>query len=208
MSLKRTGWARALGLLLLAAMALGVVRPALAGEVTFRAQLKELGQQLPHLDRGTKFGDTVEVVLPGELFEPPRELGAISRDQVDRSTPQGAIRSDFSAWKADDAEWIKANFAAGEQAALTEFLADATMRAGSKAGFAEFDSIFLWGVVRHQAYTLVLVTYGQAAERSRGLTATLAQEDGAWRRTNALSSDETLDLVWSAFRVGEMVARP
>ncbi len=197
-----------LGLLALAVAALGAAPPALAGEVVFRAQLKELGQQLPHLDRGKKFGDTIEIALPGALFDPPRALDAISRDQVDRSTPEGAVRSDFSAWKADDVEWIKANFAAGDRAALAEFLDDAAMRAGSKAGFAKLDSVFLWGVVRHQAYALALITYGQGEERSRGLVATLIEEGGDWKRSNALSADETLDLVWAAFRAGEMAARP
>ena len=208
MAIARMGRARVLGLLALAVMALGVAPPALAGEVVFRAQVKDLGLQLPHLDRGKTFDDAVEVVLPGELFEPPRELGVVSRDQVERSTPEGAVRSDFSAWKADDAEWIKANFASGDRAALAQFLDDAAIRAGSKAGFAKLDSVFLWAVVRHQAYALALITYGQVADRSRGLTAALVQEDGDWKRTNALSGDETLDLVWSAFRVGEMAERP
>ena len=198
----------ALGLLALTVFALGAARPSFAGEVAFHAQVKNLGYQKPHLDSGKNFEDTVELVLPGELFEPPRELGVVARAQVERNTPEGAVRSDFSAWKADDVEWIKANFAAGEQAALAEFLADAAIRAGSKAGFAKFDTVFLWAVVRHQAYALALITYGQVEDRSRGLVAALVQEDGDWKRTNALSGDETLDFVWSAFRVGEMTARP
>jgi hypothetical protein len=197
-----------LGLLALVAIGLGAPPPALAGEVAFRAQVSNLGFQKPHLDSGKDFEDTVELVLPGELFEPPRELGPISRDQADWSTPESAVRSDFSAWKADDAEWIKANFVAAEQAALAQFLADEEIRAGSKAGFAKLDSVFLWAVVRHQAYTLALITYGQLEDRSRGMTATLVQEDGGWKRTNVLSGDQTLDMVWSAFRVGEMTARP
>ena len=63
-------------------------------------------------------------------------------------------------------------------------------------------------MVRHEAYALVLLTYGQGAERARGLTATLVEEADGWKRTNALTADETLDLVWSAFRLGEMTARP
>ncbi len=203
-----TGRAAALGLLGLALLGLGTAAPAVAGEVAFHAQVKNLGFQKPHLDSGKNFEDTVELVLPGELFEPPREFGSISRDQVDQSTPEGAVRSDFSAWKADHAKWIKANFAAGEQAALTQFLADPEMRAGSKAGFATLDSVFLWGVVRHEDYALALITYGQVDDRSRGMAATLIQEDGAWKRTNVLSGDATLDLVWSAFRVGELTVRP
>ncbi len=190
------------GLLVIAVLAFGAARPALAGEVAFHAQVRNLGYQKPHLDKGKEFKDTVELVLSGELFDPPRELGTISRDQADLNTPEGAVRSDFSAWKADDADWIKANFAAGEQAALTKFLADAEIRAGSMAGFATLDSVFLWAVVRHEDYALALITYGQVDDRSRGMTATLIQEDGAWKRTNVLSGDETLDFVWSAFRVG------
>jgi hypothetical protein len=199
---------RALGLLALVVVVLVAAWPAQAGDVVLRVQVKHLGLQKPHLDRGKTFDDAVETALPGALFEPPRELGVVARAQVDRSTPEGLVRSDFSAWKADDAAWIKANFVAGDQAALAEFLDDAEIRAGSKAGFAKLDSVFLWGVVRHQAYALALITYGQGEARSRGLVATLIQEDGAWKRTNALSADETLDLVWSAFRLGEIAARP
>lgn len=203
-------WTRgacAIGLLMLVGMGLGAAPSALAGEVAFRAQVKNLGFQKSHLDSGKKFEDTVELALPGELFEPPRELGPIVRDQADLNTPEGAVRSDFSAWKADDAEWIQANFAASEQAALAQFLADAEVRAGSKAGFASLDSVFLWGVVRYRDYALALITYGQVDDRSRGMTAAMVQEDGVWKRTNALSGDATLDMVWSAFRVGEIAAR-
>jgi len=218
LEIARTGRARAFGLLapgllapgllVIAFLALGAVRPALAGEVVFQAQVRNLGYPKPHLDNGKKFEDTVELVLPGELFDPPRELSVVARGQVDQTTPEGAVRSDFSAWKADDADWIKANFTAGEQAALAQFLADSEIRAGSKAGFATLDSVFLWAVVRHEDYVLALITYGQVDDRSRGMTATLIQEDGAWKRTNVLSGDATLDFVWSAFRVGEMTARP
>ncbi len=208
MGMAWTGRAAALGVLGLAVLGLGAVAPpAVAGEVVFRAQVKQLTVQLPHLDRGKSFEDAVEVVLTGELFEPPRRLDAVTRAQADLSTPEAAARSDFSAWKADDVAWILGNFAAADQAALAAFLDDAKMRAASKAAFAKQDSVFLWGVVRHEAYALVLLTYGQGAERARGLTATFVEEADGWKRTNALTADETLDLVWSAFRIGEMTAR-
>jgi hypothetical protein len=199
---------RALGLLALAVVVLVAAWPAQAGDVVLRAQVKHLGLQKPHLDRGKTFDDAVETALPGELFEPPRQLGVVTRAQVDRSRPEGLVRSDFSAWKADDAAWIMSNFAAADQAALAEFLDNAEVRAGSKAGFAKLDSVFLWGVVRYGAYALALITYGQGADRSRALVATLVEEADGWKRSNALAADETLDLVWSAFRAGEMAARP
>ncbi len=208
MAIARIARAPGLGLLALAAVALAAAPPALAGEVVFRAKVKDLWMSVPHLDRGKTLGAVIQVVLSGELFDPPRELGVVSRAQAKWNTPEAALRSDFSAWKADDAEWIRANFAAGDQAALAQFLADAEIRAGSKAGFAKLDSVFLWGLVRHEVYALALITYGQVEDLSRGLVATLIEEAGAWKRTNALSADETLDVVWSAFRAGEMAMRP
>ena len=203
-----TGRAAALGMLALAILGLGTAAPARAGEVVFRAQVKSLGLQVPHLDRGNRLDDRIEVVLSGELFEPPRQLAVIARAQAERATPEAAVQSDFSAWKADDAEWILANFAEPDQAALAQFLDDAEMRAASRAGFARYDSVFLWGAVRRGDYALVLVTYGQDAGRARGLVTTMVEEAAGWKRTNALSADETLDLVWSAFRLGEISARP
>ncbi len=79
MGMAWTGRAAALGLLALAILGLGAAAPARVGEVVFRAQVKHLGVQLPHLERGKKFEDAVEVVLTGELFEPPRQSGVIAR---------------------------------------------------------------------------------------------------------------------------------
>ncbi len=68
--------------------------------------------------------------------------------------------------------------------------------------------MFLLPELRHEAYALVQITNGHVEDRTRGMTETLIQEDGVWKRTNLLSGDETLDMVWSAFRVGEITARP
>ncbi len=81
------------------------------------------------------------------------------------------------------------------------------MRAASRAAFAKHDSVYLRGVVRHQAYALALITYGQGAARARGLVVTLVEEAGGWKRTNALSADATMGIVWTAFSVGELAAR-
>jgi hypothetical protein len=182
--------------------------PAQAGEILFRIEVAYLGLSAVHLNQGRSLDDVVELALPGELYEPPRELGPVTAARADRSSPTAAMQSDFSAWKADDAGWILANFAESERPALSAFLADAEQRAASSAYFGSFDKLFLWGVARYGDYALALVTYGQGESRKRGLTATLVQEDGAWRRSNALSRDLNLDLVWTAFRAGEMAARP
>lgn len=175
---------------------------AQAAELVFTAQVGDLALQTEHTARGLTLEDRVTRRLPGELFVPPRRLGLVARADVDRSTPAGALRSDFSAWKADDEGWIRANFTAEEQPALMELLEDADLRQASRAGFTRYDSVYLWGVISYGDYALALITYGQGDDSARGLVATFRFEDGGWRRSNALSADETLDIVWTAFRLG------
>ena len=179
---------------------------ALAGEIAFTARVGDLGLQTGHIARGLTRGDSVTVTLPGERFVPPRRLDIVPRAEADRTTPAGALQSDFSAWKADDTDWIRENFAARERPAITAFLANPEMRAASRAGFARYDAAYLWSVVSYGDYALALFTYGQGEERAYGLTATFVFEDGGWRKSNALSRDETLDIVWTAFRQGEISA--
>lgn len=161
------------------------------------------------LDRGKKLEDPVEIVLPGTFTESPERLAAVDRAAADNSTPKAAVQSDLSAWRADDTEWIKSNFAAREQEALAKFLANEEIRKTSKTNFAKVEAVFLWGVVAHGDYRLALITYAQAEKREQGLVAAFIKEDGAWKRTNALSADETMDLVWTAFRgAGEITVQP
>jgi hypothetical protein len=175
--------------------------------VAFEARVGDLGLQTPHVERGRSLDDVVEAVLPGRLFAPPRELGPVARADADPGTPLGALRADFSAWKSDDEAWIAANFAADDQEEIRAFLADPEMRAASRAGFARYGSVFVWGEVRQGGHALVLITYGQGRDPARGLVATFTEEGGAWKRTNALTADETMDIVWAAFRLGRMKAR-
>jgi hypothetical protein len=202
--------ARALGAAAMLAAAVFSGTPVHAegdGQVRFRARVGDLLLQAGHVARGLTREDTVEAVLPGELYEPPRRLAPVARDRADLGIVEGAVQADFSAWKADDAAWIRVNFAPGDQEDLSAFLDDAEIRAASRERFALYDSMFLWGVVRLDDHALALITYGQGDDRGRGLVATFVRHAGAWKRTNALKADETLDLVWAAFRVGEVRRR-
>lgn len=209
--LRRTG--PRLARLLIVLLLLGAVGapPAFAGEtgeVVFRARVGDLGMSARHTQAGKSADDEVTVTLPGQIHQPPRELGLVDRDHASLRTPVDALQSDISAWKADDVDWIIGNFAVGDRAALKEFLADAEMRAANRQRFLSTTAIFVWATVRHGNYALVLFTHGQGEKRARGLVATFMTTGSGWRVTNALSADETLDLVWSTFRAGEMTAQP
>jgi hypothetical protein len=52
---------------------------------------------------------------------------------------------------------------------------------------------------------LVLFTYDN--NRRFGAVATFRKMSGDWKRTNALSGDRVFDVVWSAFRSGDVTKK-
>lgn len=158
------------------------------------------------LEEGKARADTVEVVLPGAWFEPPRVLGSTPKSEWRSGTPLEAVRSDFSAWKADDEDAIVAGFVPGERGDVAAFLARADMRAANRKVFDRHTELWVWGVARHGEHALVLFTY-DGAPRAGGMVSTFKSTAEGWKRTNALSAERTADVVWGAFTQGSVVAR-
>lgn len=175
------------------------------GELVFRAKVSTLGLQTSSLAQGKGPDDTAEVILPGRLYEPPLAVEKVSREQVDRSTPVKAAASDYSAFKADDAAWILENFVEEEQAQIKTMLDDEQMRQRNKRVFDGRQSMEIWAEAEHNGKALLFVRYDGASER--GAVLTFEQTQDGWKRTNALSADETFDVVFSAFRAGGEIAR-
>ena len=144
------------------------------GELVFRAKVANLGIQTGALAEGRSRDEEVELRLPGELFDPPLKATIVAWEESDRSSPVAASASAFSAFKADDADWILSNFAQRDQADVQAMLANEEIRARN----------------------------GDASRP--GLVEVFVLEDGEWKRTNALSADERFDLVWAAFSAGSI----
>jgi hypothetical protein len=193
--------------IVLLVLGLSLASQAASGQVlVFRARVEQLGMRTGWLNEGKALADTVEVVLPGEWFEPPRVLGPTPKTEWRYGTPIEAVQSDFSAWKADDADAIVEGFVAGERADVAAFLGDGDMRAANRKIFEGHAELRLWGVARQGAHALVLFTYDRAP-RARGMVSTFKSTAEGWKRTNALSAERTADVVWGAFRQGSVVAR-
>ena len=190
---------------LLAVVALGACgqdtpMPA-SGELVFRVRVADLGIQSSTRAEGRSPDDEIELRVRGELFEPPHEVTAGSREQADQRSPIAASGSAFSAFIADDADWIVSNFAKQDREAVQSMLANQQMRTRNREVLARHESykiVARAAYVTDVTYELLFIRYGDGS--GSGFVETYVSEDGRWKRTNALSSDEGFDLMWAAFR--------
>jgi hypothetical protein len=176
---------------------------AVAGEINFATNVGDLGNQEHYSDRRPH--ERVGISLPGTLYAPPIAVTAVANKDVDRTTLLGAVASDFSAWRSDDAEWIVSNFVPEDRKGLRAFLANEDLRKANRAVFSQDRSVEVWGIVNYKEYGLVLFTYDN--NRRFGAVATFRKMSGEWKRTNVLSGDRVFDVVWSAFRSGDVTKK-
>lgn len=172
-----------------------------SSDLVFRARGADLGIQSNALAEGRSPDEEVELRVPGELFEPPHEVTVGSREQADQSSPIAASGSAFSAFIADDADWIVSNFARQDREAIQSMLANQQLRTRNREVLARHGSYKIFAraaYVTETAYELLFIRYGDGS--GSGFVETYVNEDGRWKRTNALSSDEGFDLMWAAFR--------
>ena len=154
------------------------------------------------LDKGGVLGDYSEVTLPGSLNNPPLKLAPVVKANAKSDTPTAATAADFSAQKADDADWIVSMFAPADRADVTSMLADKSMRARNREIFKHKDARYVRGQAIYKDYVLLFIIDGKLKNTPQVL-AFIKTPDG-FRRTNALSGDDTLDIVSSALRLGEV----
>jgi hypothetical protein len=172
------------------------------GKLLFRVKIQDRGMKTDALDKGKTLGDYSEVTLPGALINPPLKLAPVTKATAKYDTPAAAAAADFSAEKADDADWIVSMFAPDDRADVKSMLADKSIRARNRGIFAHKDARYLRGQATYKNYVLLFIIEGKLDNTPQVLT--LVKTPDGFRRTNALSSDDTFDIVWSALRLGEV----
>jgi hypothetical protein len=145
-----------------------------------------------------------EVTLPGALINPPVKLAPITKANAKSDTPLVAAAADFSAEKADDADWIVSLFAPTDREEVKSMLADKVMRARNRGIFAHKDARYVRGQANYKDYVLRFFADGKPDNPPQVLA--LVKTPDGFRRTNALSADDTFDIVWSALRLGKVKA--
>jgi hypothetical protein len=165
-------------------------------------QIQNRAMKTDALEKDKTLTDYSEVTLPGALVNPPQKLAPVAKANAKTDTPEAAAAADFSAEKADDADWIVSMFAPGDRADVKSMLADKSMRARNRGIFAHKDARYVRGHANYKDYVLLFVVDGKL-NNSPQVLAFVKTPDG-FRRTNALSGDDTFDIVWSALRFGEV----
>jgi hypothetical protein len=173
-----------------------------SGKLLFRVQIQNRGMQTGAIERGKTLTDYSEVTLPGALINPPLKLAPVTKANAKSDTPVAAAVGDFLAEKADDADWIVSIFATTDRADVKSMLADKAMRARNREIFAHKDARYVRGRAIYKDYVLLFIADGKSDNPPQVLA--LVKTPDGFKRTNALSADDTFDIVWSALRLGEV----
>ncbi len=170
--------------------------------IVFRAKVSALPSG--PLTEGKGADDVVEVVLPGRVYERPLKVEPVTkRDDADRSAPEKASASDFSAFRSGDPEWLRENFTEDDYPRIKGLVEDVNTRKRNQALFKGYDRKAIVARCTYKEYVLMLVQYDDA--RDQGIVETYQKVKGDWKRTMAISGDDTVVVLQSAFRSGEFV---
>jgi hypothetical protein len=168
-------------------------------EILFRVKVSDVGLQNSSLIKGKQPADWVEIRLPGHLYNPPKRFSPASKQAANWNTPVEAAVADFSAFKADDKDWILEDFLPAEKANIVGLLNDKSAREKNKALFEHRTERFITGEVNYKEYSIVFV---RDSGQAHPVPLVFKKTPSGYKRTNALSGDETFDIVFSALYSG------
>jgi hypothetical protein len=123
----------------------------------------------------------------------------VSKQAANWNTPIDAAVADFSAFKANDKDWIVEDFVATERAGIVGLVNDKSARERNKALFGRRTNRFITGEADYKEYSIVFV---RDSGQAHPLPLVFKKTPGGYKRTNALSQDETFDIVFSALYNG------
>jgi len=170
--------------------------------LVFRAKVSTLPSG--SLTEGKAPDEVIEVVLPGRVYTRPLKAEPVAkRSDADRRTPERASASDFSAMRAGDPEWIRENYREEDYPQIKGFVEEASMRKMNQGVFRGFGQKTIVARCTYKDLVLVFVQYDDA--RDKGMVEAYQKVQSDWKRTTTLADDETVAVLLSAFRTGELV---
>ena len=192
-----TGWHKyRLGILVLILFFTSVIFAH--AEVVFQTKVSKLGMGNMDYGKGKSPDEIVEVVLPGQLYNPSKKISVNKLVAGKRNTLEEAFEADIAAMKSDDIEQILASWHPSERQELKRFLLDVNIRKGNNLWISKHPLLEIQGLVEYKGMRLLLV-------KNDHLVFTFKQHGNKWFRTNALSGDDGFDLIFSAWKDGGKV---
>lgn len=170
--------------------------------IIFRAKASVLPPEAAMV-QGKSPDEIVETILPGRVYEPPIKVTPVkSRNDANWKTPEQASASDFSALRAADPEWLRENFASEDYPQIKRMVEDPNMRKLNQRTYLGYGEKAIVARAMYKEFALVFVRYDRVA--AEGTVEVYQKVKGNWKRTQALSRDETVTLVQSMFRQGDV----
>jgi hypothetical protein len=172
--------------------------------LTFQAKVADLGRQTNSLAMNKRLDDFVEITVPGRLLTVPSAVNPVRRREADWTTPEHAIASILSANIAGDMSWILENFVAGEREEARKQLADPVVAGRTRDYYHNAGKVETMGWAEVRGFTVVFLRGLDDDGDSTFLTEVLSKTPSGWRQTQALSRDDTYDVVWTALHSGRV----
>ncbi|MFH1622790.1 MAG: hypothetical protein ABIA97_06725 [Candidatus Omnitrophota bacterium] len=175
-------------------------------ELLFRVKVSSLGLQVSsQFVKDKKPDDVIEISLPGRLYEPNIQIKEISKDAINRNTPEDAELSIYSANKKGDAQWILDSWAQEDQKNIQDLLNDFLSK--NTDIFQSMDRSYITGRAEYKNYILLFIQNLFKDGRKSPVIHTYIKTTGGWKATNALSADETFDVIFAALRSGQVILK-
>ncbi len=184
--------------------ALGLDRSASqdSARLTFQAKVSDLLLETGSFARNKRPNDTVRITLPGHRIAPPRGVQLIHRAEAKWTSPEFVVESIRSANTVGDAPWIIENFTPADQAEVEKLLSDPAVAKRNQDYYKTLSKAEITALVELRGYTVVFVREESSQGEVRTVPMTLVKTPAGWKQTNALSKDETFDVLWAASRNG------
>ena len=145
-----------------------------------------------------------EIILPGKLYTPPKELFTIEKKDVDRSNIENTVASVFSANKAGDLSWIIDNFTDSDKEEIKKLFKNKKILEESESDAQKIISIYIIGQADYKDSVLVFIEQDYLDGRKVKESLACKKTEKGWKVTNKFASDKTFDIVFAALSSGEV----
>ncbi|MBI3591541.1 MAG: DUF4878 domain-containing protein [Candidatus Melainabacteria bacterium] len=177
------------------------------GQLIFRAKRSALWLKSSKFIEDKKPNDVIEISLNGALYDTPKEVTEVARRNIDRSTPEGAAASFFSATKSGDVKWIVDNFVEDEQEEMKKLFKDKKTKKESNADANQIKSEFIIGTAQYNDHVILFVEQNYNDGRRVKEPMVCRKTPDGWKQTNALAEDDTFDVVFAALSTGKVFSK-
>ena len=176
------------------------------GQILFKVKRTDLWLKDKSDDK-KKLDEFAEIVLPGKLYNPPKDVSSVEKKDVDRSTIEGIVASVFSANKSGNLNWIADNFTDSDKEKIKTLFKNKKLLEESKSDAEKIFSVYLIGQANYKDSVLVFIQQDYLDGRKVKESLACKQTENGWKVTNEFANDANFDIIFSALSSGEFAIK-